>query len=124
MWYDDLPAGKSWAALWTGYVRCGNCPGIRPSAGACPVCGNPEYSYGGDMPENDGREVTIKGVPGEHAATIVVNKRAMRVAGGAATGCQIKAAAMAQGIHVLPNFVLMEELERAKGTLYASSNLS
>jgi hypothetical protein len=25
-WYDELPPGKSWATLWTGYILCGELP--------------------------------------------------------------------------------------------------
>ncbi len=26
-WHDNLPPGKSWASLWTGYILCGECQG-------------------------------------------------------------------------------------------------
>lgn len=38
MWYDDLEPGRSWSALWSGYILC-KCGGIRRTEGACPVCG-------------------------------------------------------------------------------------
>jgi hypothetical protein len=41
MWYRDLPEGKSWAALWAGYVRCGTCSGIRTLESPCPGCQDP-----------------------------------------------------------------------------------
>ena len=39
MWYESLRTGKSWASLWSGYIRC-ICGGIRSQTGQCPVCGN------------------------------------------------------------------------------------
>jgi hypothetical protein len=41
MWFDDLPNGKTWATLWSGYVRC-SCGGIQAIYSPCPVCGSPE----------------------------------------------------------------------------------
>lgn len=41
MWFETLPKGKSWAALWTGYIRCGRCSGIRRTSGLCPGCATP-----------------------------------------------------------------------------------
>lgn len=38
MWYESLPDGRSWARLWSGYVRCG-CGGIRTTDADCPCCG-------------------------------------------------------------------------------------
>jgi len=40
MWFESLPAGKSWAALWSEYVRCA-CGGIQPIDRPCPACGAP-----------------------------------------------------------------------------------
>lgn len=60
MWHDDLPPGKSWATLWSGYILCGRCSGIRPLEGPCPACGGAPY---GTEPSTiqftDGREVTV-----------------------------------------------------------------
>ena len=44
MWVDDLDPGKSWASLWTGYVLCGHCRGIRQLDRDCPVCQDPSPS--------------------------------------------------------------------------------
>jgi hypothetical protein len=41
MWFDDLPENDSWARLWSGYVRCGDCSGIRKILGNCPAYGSP-----------------------------------------------------------------------------------
>ena len=37
-WYESLPVGRSWAALWSGYVRCA-CGAIWSMEAGCPVCG-------------------------------------------------------------------------------------
>ena len=36
-WYESLPDGRSWAALWSGYVRCA-CGAIWSMDAECPVC--------------------------------------------------------------------------------------
>lgn len=41
MWFDNLPEGSSWASLWSGYVLCGGCSGIRKVTKSCPACGAP-----------------------------------------------------------------------------------
>ena len=37
VWYESLPDDRSWAWLWSGYVRC-LCGGIRSAGAKCPVC--------------------------------------------------------------------------------------
>jgi hypothetical protein len=44
MWYEQLQPGRSWASLWSGYVMCGECGGIRTLDSKCPACGDPELS--------------------------------------------------------------------------------
>ena len=39
MWVDDLPPGTSWTSLWSGYILCGECSGIRQLSDPCPACG-------------------------------------------------------------------------------------
>ena len=39
MWVDDLPTNSSWTSLWSGYIRCGECSGIRTLNDPCPACG-------------------------------------------------------------------------------------
>ena len=39
MWCDDLPPNSSWTSLWSGYIKCGKCDGIRTLDGLCPACG-------------------------------------------------------------------------------------
>lgn len=45
-----------------------------------------------------------------HFFTITVNEQEVKIAGHVATGAEIKAAAIAQGVLIQPNFVLQEEL--------------
>ncbi len=59
MWVDDLPINSSWTSLWSGYIRCGNCSGIRTFVDPCPVCG-------ADLPKEehiliveDGQEISV-----------------------------------------------------------------
>ena len=46
MWIDELLPGVSWTSLWSGYISCGNCSGIRSFENPCPACG-------ADLPSND-----------------------------------------------------------------------
>ena len=39
LWFDNLPSDKSWTCLWSGYILCGRCSGIRSFVDPCPVCG-------------------------------------------------------------------------------------
>src|SRR5690349_15507725 len=59
MWYDQLPTGRSWNSLWSGYILCGQCHGIRRAAEPCPACGNGPYALDPQTLTVDGREVTI-----------------------------------------------------------------
>jgi hypothetical protein len=63
MWYETLPAGRSWAALWSGYVLCGQCSAIRRTEGNCEVCGVslPRSEFIA-IRSDDGREVTVPSV--------------------------------------------------------------
>jgi hypothetical protein len=45
-----------------------------------------------------------------HTVTVTVNEQPVVLNGQSATGAQIKAAAIAQGVHIQLNFVLQEEL--------------
>jgi hypothetical protein len=53
-----------------------------------------------------------EGKPGkpDHIVTVTVNEQPVQLEGKSATGAQIKAAAIAQGVLIQPNFVLQEEL--------------
>jgi hypothetical protein len=114
MWYDELTAGNSWASLWSGYILCEKCSGIRPSGGGCPVCGSPPGANDVHTTQADSREVTVEELPDGHSAAIYVNKQRVLLERETATGAEIKAAAIAQGMNVRPNFVLVEVL--ANGT--------
>ncbi len=46
----------------------------------------------------------------KHAVTVSVNEQPVKLYGQTATGAEIKAAAIAQGVHIQQNFVLQEEL--------------
>ena len=49
--------------------------------------------------------------PGQHGAiTVTVNEQTVTLNDRKVTGAQIKAAAIAQGVAIQPNFVLQEEL--------------
>ena len=37
-WFDSLSDEQSWTSLWSGYIICGQCRGIRKVTGRCPVC--------------------------------------------------------------------------------------
>lgn len=47
---------------------------------------------------------------GNHTVTITVNEQPVKLRGDSATGAEIKAAAIAQGVQIQQNFVLQEEL--------------
>ena len=59
MWYDKLPAGTSWASLWSDYILCAECQGIRRLSGNCPACGSSPYSSEPSTLRIDGREVVV-----------------------------------------------------------------
>lgn len=61
MWWDEIPLGRSWASLWSGYTLC-HCGGIRRTSGACPACGAPEYSNEPVKIDIDGRELEMRPV--------------------------------------------------------------
>lgn len=46
----------------------------------------------------------------ERTTTVTVNEQPVQLEGKTATGAQIKDAAIAQGVHIQPNFELQEEL--------------
>ena len=46
----------------------------------------------------------------EPTVTVSVNEQPVKLHGHTATGAEIKTAAIAQGVHIQPNFVLQEEL--------------
>lgn len=54
MWYNKLPSDTSWASLWSSYVRCPDCSGIRLLEGNC-------AGYGQPLPPPDSRFIDIAG---------------------------------------------------------------
>jgi hypothetical protein len=59
MWHEELPPEKSWASLWSSYILCGECSGIRPVEGACPACGVVLQRQGMQKMLVGGREVLV-----------------------------------------------------------------
>lgn len=57
----------------------------------------------------------------EHEVTIFVNEQPVKLAGETATGYQIKSAAIAQGVHIEPNFVLQQELPNGTSRVIGDS---
>lgn len=56
-------------------------------------------------------DVQEEAKPGhEHLVTIYVNEQPVKIPGPTATGAEIKAKAIEQGVLIKPNFVLQEEL--------------
>ncbi len=46
----------------------------------------------------------------QHTVTVSVNEQPVKLHGRTATGAEIKAAGIAQGVHIQQNFILQEEL--------------
>jgi hypothetical protein len=59
MWYDDLPESKSWTALWSDYIICGNCSGIRKFDASCLACGDGPITVKPQVMLIDGVEVEV-----------------------------------------------------------------
>lgn len=59
MWVDDLPTNSSWTRLWSGYIRCGNCSGIRTFDDPCPACGADLPKEGHTLIVADGQEISV-----------------------------------------------------------------
>jgi hypothetical protein len=53
MWFDALSPSDSWTSLWRGYIRCGECSGIRRIEGVCPACNAP-------LPKSDPVEIRLE----------------------------------------------------------------
>ena len=56
MWADDLLPGNSWTSLWFGYIRCGDCGGIRTLDDPCPACEADLPKEGPTFVDEDGQE--------------------------------------------------------------------
>jgi len=63
MWYDNLSTSSSWASLWSGYILCGDCLGIRRIDKTCPGCGAPPPSLEPrELQLEEGRRLTVPAV--------------------------------------------------------------
>src|SRR5262245_32178953 len=72
-----------------------------------------DLTEGADMDERDRHTGKDKDKPddhGNHTVTITVNEQPVKLRGDSATGAEIKAAAIAQGVQIQQNFILQEEL--------------
>lgn len=82
-----------------------------------------DYLLWEELPDGDVRQIEnhdevdlrehqkFTAVPKErHEVTITVNEMPVKLKGHTATGAEIKAAAIGQGVAIQPNFVLQEEL--------------
>jgi len=68
-----------------------------------------------DPKDDDGRGRPGDHHGGHHKVVITVNEQPVTMEGKSATGAEIKAAAIAQGVAIKPNFVLQEELPNGTG---------
>ena len=60
MWVDNLPPGASWTNLWSEYIRCGKCSGIRTLNDLCPACGaDLQNDVEQTIRLDDGREISV-----------------------------------------------------------------
>jgi hypothetical protein len=60
--------------------------------------------------------------PPERMTTVTVNEQPVKLEGQTATGTEIKAAAIAQGVRIQPNFVLQEELPNGTSRVVGDSD--
>ena len=61
MWVDNLPPGASWTNLWSEYIRCGKCSGIRTLNDLCPACGaDLQNDVEQTIRFDDGREISVR----------------------------------------------------------------
>ena len=59
LWHELLPDGRTWASLWSDYVRCA-CGGIRSVEAACSVCGQDPPSMDWVLvSDNEGRQFPV-----------------------------------------------------------------
>jgi hypothetical protein len=58
----------------------------------------------------------------KHTVVVTVNEQPVKLHGEKATGAQIKAAAIAQGVQIQQNFVLQEELPNGKSRVVGDND--
>ena len=61
-------------------------------------------------------------LPPERKTTVTVNEQPVELMGDTANGAEIKTAAIAQGVHIQPNFVLQEELPNGTSRVVGDSD--
>lgn len=113
MWDDELPTGKSWAALWSGYIVCEDCAGIR-TFDHCPACGSPSYFNDTPVSQVQNREFTTWSDATEPAITISVNRQSLSAMQKTATGSEFRTM-LARRLGILPGFMLHQK--HADGTI-------
>lgn len=61
--------------------------------------------------------------PEKHEVTVTVNEQPVKLHGKTATGAEIKAEAIKQGVHIQQNFVLQEELPNGMSRIVGDSDV-
>ena len=59
MWFHKLPPDTPWSSLWSQYIRCDTCNGIRSFSGPCPVCGSALDTSPETIRLDSGEEFTV-----------------------------------------------------------------
>jgi hypothetical protein len=59
----------------------------------------------------------------KQTVTVSVNEQPVKLHGHAATGAEIKAAAIAQGVHIQQNFILQEELPNGTSRVIGDNDI-
>jgi hypothetical protein len=73
--------------------------------------------------ERDEEEATTTARESQHhTVTVSVNEQPVKLQGHKATGAEIKAAAIAQGVIIQPNFVLQEELPNGNSRIVGDAD--
>jgi acyl dehydratase len=109
---------------------------IKAAAIAQGVSMQPNFVLQEELPDGTGRDIGDGDVvelrsrmrftafpPNDHKVTVTVNEQPVHLEGKTATGTQIKAAAIAQGVLIQPNFVLQEELPNGTSRIIGDSDV-
>ena len=59
MWFDKLGPDTPWSSLWSRYIRCDSCNGIRTLVDSCPVCGSALDTSTETIKLDDGKEFEV-----------------------------------------------------------------
>ena len=108
---------------------------IKAAAIAQGVSIQPDFVLQEELPNGTGRDIAdgesvelrahlrfTAFPPNDRKATVTVNEQPVHLEGKTATGAQIKAAAIAQGVLIQPNFVLQEELPNGTSRVIGDSD--